>query len=95
MPYFRSPEWNRLSKYLHDKGVPTNKCIYIELGHDGFNVFKHSPSRSTWGVWFRVKNISPRLAFRYANVREIALYPQNSKSRYDGVKESVDVNIAF
>ncbi len=75
VPYFSSPEWIRLSDYLKDHDIDATKCIYVEIGHDGFQVYKHSPTRSTWGVWMRVKNASPRVSFRHMNVREIALYP--------------------
>ena len=95
MPYFQSQEFARLSGILHSKSIDLEKCIFIEIGHDGFNVYKHSPWRSTWGVWMRVKNVSPRVSGRYMNVRELALYPQNSRKRYDGVNDTVDITVTF
>ncbi len=43
----------------------------------------------------RVKNASPRVSFRHMNVREVSLYPQSSKDRYDGEREHVDVGKAL
>lgn len=84
IPYFNSPEWERVKSKLDKDGISHTSCIVVDIGHDGFSVFKHTPSRSTWGVWLRVKNASPRVSFRHMNVREVALWPQSSKVRYDG-----------
>ncbi len=36
VPYFSSPEWERLCNYLHAEGVLPTNCIFVEIGHDGF-----------------------------------------------------------
>ena len=43
----------------------------------------------------RVKNVDPSIHFRYFNVRAVALWPQATKSRTDGVVEKVDVSLGF
>lgn len=58
VPYFDSPEFNRLKSALLDRQITPGECIFIEIGHDGFNTWRNEPERQTWGVWLRVKNVN-------------------------------------
>lgn len=62
-PYFSSPEYDRLQTALrvHAPHVDISRCVFVELGHDGFQPFNNTPHRSTWGVWLKVKNVDPRV----------------------------------
>ena len=91
-PYFDSPEYHRLVRKLKQNVGVTfdmSQCILIEVGHDGFQPFSNTSHRSTWGVWMRVKNVDPRILFRYMNVRELAMWPAAKRKRADGYKDHV------
>ncbi len=75
--------------------VKLDKCVYVEIGHDGFQPFNNTPHRSTWGVWLKVKNVDPCVQFRYMNVRELALWPQAKRKRGDGYCDKIDITQAF
>jgi hypothetical protein len=75
VPYFNSPECNRLRRELHRRGVAWHQCIFLEVGHDGFQPWSNTSHRTTWAVWMRVKNVCPSICFRYMNVKELALWP--------------------
>lgn len=83
MPYFQSPEYNRLLEQLSARELDISECLLIDLGHDGFQPFKRTDTRSTWGVWLRVKNVSPTVHYRYMNVKELSLLPRSTRSRQD------------
>lgn len=83
IPYFKSPEYSRLASKLEAEGLDMQDCVLIDIGHDGFQPFKRSDFRSTWGVWLRVKNVSPRIHYRYMNVKELSLLPRSTRSRSD------------
>lgn len=85
MPYFESPEYQRLCRALEERHLDINKCVLIEIGHDGFNPFKGTSWRQTWGFWMKVKNTNPTIAYRYMNVKEVALLPRSTRFRQDGL----------
>ena len=59
------------------------ECVFIEIGHDGFQPFKNTSHRSTWAVWMRAKNVDVRIMYRYMNVREVGLWPHAKRPRAD------------
>lgn len=75
--------------------VTPQQCIFVEIGHDGFQPWNNTTHRSTWGIWLRVKNVCPSIFFRYMNVKELGLLPQARRPRADNVKEKVEVHDAF
>ena len=88
-------EYKRLVEYLRVQGIDQTDCVFIDIAHDGFMPFKATSSRHSWGVWLRVKNMDPSIHFRYFNIKKLALWPQASKPRVDGVVDRVDVQLGF
>lgn len=67
------------------------KCVYIDIGHDGFSPFDINHPHSCWAVWFKVKNVHPTVHYRYMNMRELYLLPQTTRRRWDNIIPSVSV----
>lgn len=91
MPYFSSPEYSRLKSALQEMGLNPAQCVYIDIGHDGFSPYDVNHPHSTWGIWMKVKNVDPTVHFRYMNTRELYLFPQSPRRRWDNEMESVQV----
>ncbi len=94
-PYFSSQEFDRLQHRLREMGINPDKCIYIDIGHDGLRPFKGTNYRGTWGVWVCMKNVNPTVHYRYMSVQEVALWPTSSRKRADNVNPTINYSTSF